>query len=845
MGREIIDDRAKRYSLQERQSMIREMMDDRMKRNSREERSFLSDRKSMIRETIEGDAKRSTRDGVGEARRSIVDDRRSENRSFQTTLSERQSGEDRGKMSISPYWDDKSSNSDLSDSYRTAKNSRSVSMEKNNSLEMSGAKNSYSDLSEGSSSYDTRKFGKVGDDFMSNGGERVRKVSVSDVTRKHEGVRREYNRSLSTDRRRFSYMDGTLNSPYSASSRVTDSLRTRRHSKDFSLTSSGSFNERITAKDIEKFRNEFRRTNSCSTENTRLKAGDTASNNNSNENSTSSDGSKIDGSTNLTENNNSNDGRNVVETVDTTNNNVIDGSESKEMSSNQQNSNVGDENCDNLKESSVNEGRDSIGNKKLKNINDEVLKYKKPESPLSFSMKESAYQKPLTNTQYTTRRKSYISSVLDREDGSRLLRSSSRLESNGSSDFRRSISLNQSNEMMDSRGARRSHSVTPDRSVLGKFLGAEKFGESKLSKKELDSKFSVENDVGDSRILLKNRRVSRFLRPDFYDTPREESVYVKNDEEEKNKEVEVKKSKKSRVKETIRSLRESSLPKECDLAISESSLIKRAVSLDDVTTVGSSINKPKTSARSKRASSVSSDRRVILEPLAKIESFIKKKMSTDKRKKKVEDEKSDGEKESVVRRLARRISPKLVKNLRRRSCVGAPLENGGGGLDLSEATLGNGYRVDKINSEVSQPSRATRIANLKKLDFTKPHRSADSTPSFDDYDELSLTLLSPNDDNSDSWSAASDYVDARDFTVSPTSHHSGAEESVSERIRRKSFYSRFNQLKKKKVATNSSTQAAALSPRLTSRLPTYRKSMSASLPISPGSVGSTEQPVDK
>ncbi|XP_039295551.1 titin homolog [Nilaparvata lugens] len=886
------DDRMKRYSLQERQSMIREMMDDRMKRNSREEGvrgSFLGDRSSMIREVGEGETRRSTRDEV--AKRSTRDEGKSSNiearrsGSFSSNFSDRNSlmrelgTEERGKTSVSPYWDDKSSNSDLSDSYRTAKNSRSVSVEKNNPLDMSSSGRvlgSYSDLSD-----DSRKLSKIGSDFLSNGSERSRKISVTkrDEVRREsdvEGVRREYNRSVSTDRRRFSYMEGTLNSPYAASNRVADSLRSRRHTKDFSLTSSGSFSERITAKDIEKFRSEFRRTNS---ESARLKAAGETSNNvdSSTENSSASEGgnkpvkkadvannnlvenggskSTVDenispkhGSKNLTDcmNDNSSGGSGINSM--TTENGSKDDSKSGEISTNHQQ--IKDEDCDNLRklDNSLNEGGDCNGNKKLKNINDDVTKYKKPESPLSFSMKESSYQKPLTNTQYTTRRKSYISSVLDREDGRGLSRIAGRSESNGSPDFRRSISLNQGGNpedfrIKDSKGVsvRRSHSVTPDRSVLGKYLGGEKSssvfseGEKVVGRKLED--YSGESGLGDGQTPLRNRRKSRFLRPDFYDTPREESVYVKNDGEvlgkEENKEVEVKKGKKSRVKETIRSLRESSLPKECDVAISESSLIKRAVSLDDVSTVGSSgggggRSKLKTSSpRAKRASSVSSDRRVIVEPLAKIESFVKNKMSMDKRKKR--EEKTEEEKESLMSRVVRRLSPKLVgKSFRRRSCVGvAP-------------SFGDEQNGDKSGSE----ARAARIANLKKLDFSKPHRSADSTPSFDDYDESSLLLLSPTDDQSDSWSATSDYLDARDFAVSPTLHSSGAEESVSERIRRKSFYSRFNQLKKK-VAKNLPTSASGQSTRLPtqSRLPTYRKSMSSSLPISGGSADS--QQVDK
>jgi hypothetical protein len=73
---------------------------------------------------------------------------------------------------------------------------------------------------------------------------------------------------------------------------------------------------------------------------------------------------------------------------------------------------------------------------------------------------------------------------------------------------------------------------TPDRSVLSKFF--------RQSSGEKDRTQQVQPAGEEKNAAKKKRRISRFLRPDFFDTPREESIYAKEKDaskadEEKNK----------------------------------------------------------------------------------------------------------------------------------------------------------------------------------------------------------------------------------------------------------------------------------------------------------------------
>lgn len=71
---------------------------------------------------------------------------------------------------------------------------------------------------------------------------------------------------------------------------------------------------------------------------------------------------------------------------------------------------------------------------------------------------------------------------------------------------------------------------TPDRSILSKFF--------KQGPEEKDVTHEGESASGDKDAAKKKRRISRFLRPDFFDTPREESIYAKEKDAKKAAEAE-------------------------------------------------------------------------------------------------------------------------------------------------------------------------------------------------------------------------------------------------------------------------------------------------------------------
>lgn len=93
----------------------------------------------------------------------------------------------------------------------------------------------------------------------------------------------------------------------------------------------------------------------------------------------------------------------------------------------------------------------------------------------------------------------------------------------------------------------------------------------------------------------------------------------------------------------------------------------------------------------------------------------------------------------------------------------------------------------KKNSDELQDrdDRTARIANLKKLDFNRMDVvSTESTPTGD-FDEAQSFV---SHSNSDTWSSS----DLTDRYFDAGSGLGSAEENISERIRRKSFYHRFN-----------------------------------------------------
>ncbi|XP_018901416.2 LOW QUALITY PROTEIN: uncharacterized protein Nuak [Bemisia tabaci] len=97
------------------------------------------------------------------------------------------------------------------------------------------------------------------------------------------------------------------------------------------------------------------------------------------------------------------------------------------------------------------------------------------------------------------------------------------------------------------------------------------------------------------------------------------------------------------------------------------------------------------------------------------------------------------------------------------------------------------------------------------------------------YDETS-SIISPTEDGSDTWSASSDYTDALEFLPSSGRSHScpSGEESVSDRIRRKSYYTRFNpHISSRRFLTSTLNFTNTLRPG--SRLPSYSRSFSTDM----------------
>lgn len=182
----------------------------------------------------------------------------------------------------------------------------------------------------------------------------------------------------------------------------------------------------------------------------------------------------------------------------------------------------------------------------------------------------------------------------------------------------------------------------------------------------------------------------------------------------------------SRVDKAIKSLRKNSEGISDDF--SESKLLKRAVSLEDV---------HKVTARTTRASSL-----------------------------KPEDWDNPFKKKDSVAKVKKGGMFETIKKTKKKP-----------------KDLLNEFVCSSDEKGVTDNDRQARIANLKKLEFNKIEPSPESTPTGD-FDEVRSCISQT--DNSDTWSS-SDHTE-RYFDL-PANY---LEDCVSERIRRKSFYHRFN-----------------------------------------------------
>lgn len=397
--------------------------------------------------------------------------------------------------------------------------------------------------------------------------------------------------------------------------------------------------------------------------------------------------------------------------------------------------------------------------------------------------------------------------------------------------YPRSVSENQEST---SGNIQRSLSVASEKSVLEKFLSKEKLeSEMKGNLLTKEKKMGKCEDKSQTRV----RKISRFLRPDFYDTPLEESVFSKNKDKKtdkmKQKDIDSNKEKYSGndekktkpslqcekgskqenklsiIEKAIRSLRERSLGRGDSSCMSrESNLIKRAVSLDDC-----SIHHD---TRLRRSSSVTPKSVSGKKQAKKVEKMLfKNKCDVQKAheesqngQKNVDESISDFKETFVTENAVGKDKLKLDSAVRRSSVSCGTVStsfgenvNSSRGSDFSVSVGDDSgvYSVKKCHS-LEVRNRAGRIAGLRPLDFSFPNKSLDSASNFEDDKSKtsfeiddSTSFLSPTED-SDTWSASSDYADARDFS-SPSGN---TEDSVSERIRRKSFYLRFNQCKRRK-----------------------------------------------
>lgn len=133
-------------------------------------------------------------------------------------------------------------------------------------------------------------------------------------------------------------------------------------------------------------------------------------------------------------------------------------------------------------------------------------------------------------------------------------------------------------------------SANQERSILSKFF--------RSGGKESESKDSNKSQKP------KQHRISRFLRPDFFDTPREESQYVKEKEAQKAAENERRKSRFMRRKSESRSERKED-EKICKEQKNEINALQKD-KLDSTVTVSSSSSESKNEERIERQSSKSS-----------------------------------------------------------------------------------------------------------------------------------------------------------------------------------------------------------------------------------------------
>lgn len=262
---------------------------------------------------------------------------------------------------------------------------------------------------------------------------------------------------------------------------------------------------------------------------------------------------------------------------------------------------------------------------------------------------------------------------------------------------------------------------------------------------------------------------------------------VQNGNETKSKD-----DKKSTVKSAIHKLREQSLPRNLDHCITESGLIKRAVSVEDVTSIGTKKLQPSRKSVTK-----------ILGLFKKYEenddklTKLKKDNENDKDTVKTNGGESDANSNPINTKPKLERPKSLSLDKSKTSLVN------GSKSKLPVNSIKKSYYFENDSLKPYKPKQCNNESQLK-LDLNKANSYEPNTEnrySLTTTDDSSV-ILSPCDDNlsCDSWSVGSDiHHDLTSPISSYSSHHlySGDEnESVIDRIRRKSFYSRFNEKKR-------------------------------------------------
>lgn len=311
-------------------------------------------------------------------------------------------------------------------------------------------------------------------------------------------------------------------------------------------------------------------------------------------------------------------------------------------------------------------------------------------------------------------------------------------------------------------------------------------------------------------------------------------------------------TKKSCVESAIRKLREHSVPRQSEALITESTLIKRAVSVEDCTTNASLLQPSRKSvtkilglfkkyedkdkaAVKQRERTKSPEATLLLNEISETNIPRPKKLSGDLTKAKSPD--------LVVEQHRERPKSLMIETGMKNGATSGHTNGTTEGTYKSRLPLMNNRRSLQIDDNASNNNQlspvtptdnriqfsensiindiAQRRANQRKLNLQLDLSAANSNQLLTPDNDSSCTLLSPYDDtvscSGDSWSACSDQgltSQGQSHVESNGNDLDGGEvtagESVIDRIRRKSFYSRFNdQRRSRKTSMGSGSIAGS------------------------------------